>query len=78
MSSLYDPWVTPFGTTAAGTYTTLTSVDNSLVCFPSDAFHEVCPVHCESDAFSDRRFTVTIWVRAGQGPAQVDGTVAPP
>jgi Rps23 Pro-64 3,4-dihydroxylase Tpa1-like proline 4-hydroxylase len=57
---LYDTWVTPFGTTAAGTYTTLTPVDNSIVFFPSDAFHEVCPVHCETDAFGDCRFTVTI------------------
>ena len=74
---LYDTWVTPTGSTAAGTYTTLTPVDNSLVFFPSDAFHEVCPVHCETEAFGDSRFTVTIWFREGQRPAQVDGAEAP-
>ena len=44
---LYDTWVTPSGSTAAGTYTTLAPVDNSLVFFPSDAFHEVCPVRSD-------------------------------
>lgn len=58
---LYDTWVTPTGTTGAGTYTTLEPLDNSLVFFPSDAFHEVCPVDTETDAFADSRFTVTIW-----------------
>jgi Rps23 Pro-64 3,4-dihydroxylase Tpa1-like proline 4-hydroxylase len=73
---LYDTWVTPSGSTAAGTYTTLTPVDNSIVFFPSDAFHEVCPVHCETDAFDGSRFTMTIWFREGQRPAQVGGSVA--
>ena len=70
---LYDTWVTPTGSTAAGTYTTLTPVDNSLVFFPSDMFHEVCPVRCETDAFEASRFTMTIWFREGQRPAQVAG-----
>ena len=74
---LYDTWVTPSGTTGAGTYTKLTPVDNSIVFFRSDAFHEVCPVHCESEAFGDSRFTMTIWFRQGQRPAQVDGAEAP-
>lgn len=59
---LYDTWVTPTGNTGAGTYTTLEPLDNSLVFFPSDAFHEVCPVESETDAFADCRFTVTIWL----------------
>lgn len=58
---LYDMWHTPTGSTGAGTYTALEPLDNSLVFFPSDAFHEVCPVAPESDAFADCRFTVTIW-----------------
>ena len=58
---LYDTWVTPTGTTGAGTYTTLEPLDNSIVFFPSDAFHEVCPVDTETDAFANSRFTVTIW-----------------
>ena len=44
----------------------LAPVDNSIVFFPSDAFHEVCPVHTDADAFDDSRFTVTIWFRAAQ------------
>jgi SM-20-related protein len=58
---LYDTWVTPTGSTGAGTYTALEPVDNSLVFFPSDAFHEVCPVYPETDAFADSRFAITIW-----------------
>ena len=73
---LYDTWFTPSGSTAAATYTTLTPLDNSIVFFPSDAFHEVCPVHCETEAFGGSRFTITIWFREGQRPAQVDGAEA--
>ena len=74
---MYDTWVTPTGSTAAGTYTILTPVDNSLVFFPSDACHEVCPVYPETDAFGDSRFAVTIWIREGQWQAEVDGAEAP-
>jgi Rps23 Pro-64 3,4-dihydroxylase Tpa1-like proline 4-hydroxylase len=65
---IYDTWVTPSGSTAAATYTTLTPVDNSIVFFPSDKFHEVCPVRCETDAFGSSRFTMTIWFREGPRP----------
>lgn len=58
---LYDTWVTPNGSTGAGTYTELEPVYNSLVFFPSDALHEVSPVYSQTDAFADSRFTVTIW-----------------
>jgi Rps23 Pro-64 3,4-dihydroxylase Tpa1-like proline 4-hydroxylase len=74
---LYDTWVTPTGSTGAGTYTSLAPVDNSIVFFPSEAFHEVCPVRCETEAFGDSRFTITIWFREGQRPEQVDGAEAP-
>jgi hypothetical protein len=73
---LYDTWITPTGSTGAGTYTTLTPLDNSLVFFPSDAFHEVCPVYPETDAFADCRFAVTIWFREGERPAELDRAVA--
>ena len=69
---LYDTWTTPTGSTAAGTHTSLTPLDNSLVFFPSDAFHEVCPVYPESDAFADSRFAITIWFRQGDRPTQTD------
>jgi Rps23 Pro-64 3,4-dihydroxylase Tpa1-like proline 4-hydroxylase len=73
---LYDTWVTPSGSTGAGTYTKLNPLDNSVVFFPSDAFHEVCPVRCDSEAFGDSRFTMTIWFREGQRPAQIDAAEA--
>jgi SM-20-related protein len=66
---LYDTWVTPGGSTGAGTYTTLEPLDNSLVFFPSEAFHEVCPVEPDTDAFADCRFTVTIWFWEAAQPA---------
>jgi SM-20-related protein len=68
---LYDTWVTPSGSTAAATYTTLAPVDNSIVFFPSDMFHEVCPVRCDTDAFAGSRFTMTIWFREGPRPTPV-------
>jgi hypothetical protein len=74
---LYDTWVTPTGSTAAPTYTSLTPVDNSVVFFPSDAFHEVCPVRSQTDAFGDSRFAVTIWFQQGKRPEQDDGAEAP-
>ncbi|HEX5692030.1 MAG TPA: 2OG-Fe(II) oxygenase, partial [Roseiflexaceae bacterium] len=68
---LYDTWITPTGSTGAGTYTALEPLDNSLVFFPSDAFHEVCPVYPETDAFADSRFTVTIWFWQPSEPVQL-------
>jgi Rps23 Pro-64 3,4-dihydroxylase Tpa1-like proline 4-hydroxylase len=47
------------------------------VFFPSDAFHEVCPVHPDTDAFGDSRFTVTVWFHEGQRPARLEGVEAP-
>jgi Rps23 Pro-64 3,4-dihydroxylase Tpa1-like proline 4-hydroxylase len=73
---LYDTWVTPSGSTAAATYTTLTPLDNSIVFFPSDIFHEVCPVRCETEAFAGSRFTMTIWFREAPRPTPVDGAKA--
>ena len=66
---LYDTWTTPGGTTGAGTYTTLAPVDNSLVFFPSNAFHEVRTVESETDTFGGSRFTVTIWFHEEPAPA---------
>ena len=39
-------------------------VDNSLVFFPSDAFHQVTPVVCATQDFRDGRFTVNGWIRS--------------
>lgn len=72
---LYDTWITSTGSTGAGTSTTLEPVDNSLVFFPSDAFHEVCPVHTETDSFADSRFAITIWFWEAEPPVR-DGSLA--
>ena len=37
-------------------------VNNSLVFFPSDYYHEILPVRTESDAFENARFTVNGWL----------------
>jgi SM-20-related protein len=68
---LYDNWVTDRGSTAAASYTTLAPLDNSIVFFRSDTFHEVRPVHRESEEFRDSRFAMTIWFREGERPAGI-------
>jgi SM-20-related protein len=35
---------------------------NSLIAFPSDCYHEVTPIRCESDAFADQRLSLNIWL----------------
>ena len=68
---LYDSWVTDRGSTAAASFTTLAPLDNSIVFFPSNTFHEVRPVHRESEEFRDSRFAMTIWFREGERPAGI-------
>jgi hypothetical protein len=50
----------------AATYTTVEPVDNSLVFFSSELFHEVCPVHGDTTELYDGRFSVNIWYWAEQ------------
>ena len=45
-----------------GAFSRIEPVHNSLVIFPSHAFHEVTPVECESRDFLDGRFSVNGWV----------------
>jgi Rps23 Pro-64 3,4-dihydroxylase Tpa1-like proline 4-hydroxylase len=71
---LYDNWVTDRGSSAAASYTTLTPLDNSIVFFRSDTFHEVRAVHRESEEFRDSRFAMTIWFREGKWPDRMPGT----
>jgi 2OG-Fe(II) oxygenase superfamily len=56
---------------AASTYTEVEPVDNSLVFFPSELFHEVRPVHGDTAGFCDSRFTVNIWYWTEPGPRLV-------
>jgi SM-20-related protein len=38
-------------------------LNNSIVIFPSQFMHEVLPVSCPSQKFSDSRFTINGWIR---------------
>jgi SM-20-related protein len=38
-------------------------LNNSIVIFPSQFMHEVLPVRCPSQKFSDSRFTINGWIR---------------
>ena len=58
----------------AGAFTRIEPVYNSLVLFPSDAYHEITPVECEARDFLDGRFTVNGWVSS----REKDGADAPP
>ena len=46
----------------ATAFSRIEPVNNSLVFFPSDYYHEVLPVRAESDAFENARFTVNGWL----------------
>ena len=75
---LYDTWVTPTSCTPAATYSAIAPIDNSVVFFPSDALHEVCPVAADGAAFVDGRFAVTIWFWEGALPAALSALRCPP
>ena len=45
-------------------FTRIEPLHNSLVVFPSDAYHEITPVECETRDFLDGRFTVNGWVHS--------------
>ena len=46
----------------AAAFTRIEPRHNSLVVFPSGAYHEITPVECETQDFLDGRFTVNGWV----------------
>lgn len=60
---LYDTDLATSRATAAA-FTRIKPVHNSLVIFPSDAYHEITPVWCDTREFLDGRFTVNGWVRS--------------
>jgi SM-20-related protein len=59
---LYDAQLDQQGNVAAGAHQTVHPTQNQVVFFPSDCLHEVLPVECPSQAFSDSRFTLNGWV----------------
>ena len=60
---LYDTDLETSRATAAA-FTRIEPLHNSLVVFPSDAYHEITPVECDTQDFEDGRFTVNGWVRS--------------
>jgi predicted 2-oxoglutarate/Fe(II)-dependent dioxygenase YbiX len=66
---LYDGMLRDGRIVPASTYTELEPLDNSLVFFPSELFHEVRPVRADRTDFRESRFTVNIWYRAAEPPA---------
>ena len=49
-----------------GTFSRIDPVYNTLVLFRSCYYHEILPVHGESDRFEDARFTVNGWVHGAR------------
>ena len=60
---LYDRNVEANGASSAA-FSRIEPLGNSLVFFPSDAFHEVTPVASATQDFGDGRFTVNGWIRS--------------
>ncbi len=59
----------------------LEPVNNSIVFFRSDTFHEVHPVRCQTEDFADSRCAVTIWCHAGEHSpsfSRLDNLEVPP
>ena len=52
----------------AGSPVWVEPADNTAVFFPSSLLHEVRPVHRETDAFGDSRFSVNVWFWVGPSP----------
>jgi len=59
---LYDTQIDARGKALAGSYQTVQPAQNQIIFFPSDCLHEVMPVQCPSQDFSDSRFTLNGWV----------------
>lgn len=56
-------WLHRFGSSSEpGDYVEIRPIRNSLLVFPSWATHEVRPVQCPSNKFSDYRFAVNCWL----------------
>ncbi|MFD7782789.1 2OG-Fe(II) oxygenase [Streptomyces nojiriensis] len=69
---LYDTVVEDGRAQPGETYRTIEPEHDTIVFFPSSAFHEVVPSTCPSGRFSDHRFTLTTWISGGEsatGPA---------
>ncbi|MGW1641288.1 2OG-Fe(II) oxygenase [Streptomyces lavendulae] len=59
---LHDTVVDGHRARPAETYRTVEPEHDTIVFFPSAAFHEVVPSTCPSGRFADHRFTLTTWI----------------
>ncbi|MFI8008486.1 2OG-Fe(II) oxygenase [Streptomyces sp. NPDC086010] len=59
---LYDTAVRDGRAQRAETYRTIEPDHDTLVIFPSSAYHEVLASTCPSGQFADHRFTLTTWI----------------
>ncbi|CAM5482144.1 2OG-Fe(II) oxygenase [Streptomyces avidinii] len=59
---LYDTVVNDGRARPAESCRTVEPEHDSIVFFPSSAFHEVVPSTCPSGRFADHRFTLTTWI----------------
>ncbi|MER7763508.1 2OG-Fe(II) oxygenase [Streptomyces sp. NPDC097619] len=66
---LYDTVFRDGTARPGGSYRTIEPEHDTLVFFPSAAFHEVEPSTCPSGEFADHRFSLTTWI-SGTAPAE--------
>ena len=58
-------------------FTRLSPDHNSLLLFPSRFFHQVTPVHCDSDEFEHGRFTINGWLNVANPKQGSAGSLDP-
>ena len=68
---LYDTCIATDGYRAAA-FSRIEPLNNSLVFFPSNYYHEVLPVRAQSDAFENARFTVNGWLHRASAGSSLD------
>ena len=62
---LYDTVVQGGHVEKGDRHVSIDPADNTAVFFASDVYHEVRPVHRQSDAFRDSRFSLNVWFWLG-------------
>ncbi|MEV7562090.1 2OG-Fe(II) oxygenase [Streptomyces sp. NPDC089795] len=69
---LYDTVVADGRARPGESYRTVEPEHDTIVFFPSGAFHEVVPSTCPSGLFADHRFTLTTWISGEESTAVPD------
>jgi len=60
---IYDSKIENGYSVAASSFKAIEPTNNTIIFFPSYCMHEVLPVNCPSEYFTDSRFTINGWVR---------------